>query len=111
MASGDFSIGSKVWPGISKLLEEAGEVGQVCGKLIGSAGNQHHWDGTDLRERLHEEIADLRAALAFVENQNDLDIAAIDRRVAEKLALFNKWHNEQPPVEVCECCGVPFCTR
>ncbi len=37
-ASGDFSIGSDIWPGISKLIEEAAEVGQVCGKLIGSGG-------------------------------------------------------------------------
>ena len=57
--SGDFSIGSDVWSGISKLIEEAGEVTQVCGKLIAIAGASEHWDGTDLRERLEDEIADL----------------------------------------------------
>jgi hypothetical protein len=25
MASGDFSIGSSVWPGVSKVVEEVGE--------------------------------------------------------------------------------------
>lgn len=29
-----FSIGSKRWPGISKLIEECGEVLQIAGKLM-----------------------------------------------------------------------------
>lgn len=33
--SGDFSIGGTLWPGLSKLIEECGEVLQVGGKLIG----------------------------------------------------------------------------
>ena len=40
-----FAIGDKKWPGISKLVEEAGEVTQVAGKLMGSGGDILHWDG------------------------------------------------------------------
>jgi hypothetical protein len=29
-SGGDFSIGNAVWPGTSKLLEEMGELQQVC---------------------------------------------------------------------------------
>lgn len=31
-----FAIGDKEWPGISKLIEEAGEVLQICGKAHGN---------------------------------------------------------------------------
>lgn len=92
---GDFSIGSDVWSGISKLIEEAGEVTQVCGKLIALAGASEHWDGTNLRERLEDELADLQAAIEFVASRNELDAGRIGRRVDEKIALFNKWHEEQ----------------
>jgi len=37
--SGDFSIGSAVWPGVSKVIEEMGELQQVLGKLIAVAGD------------------------------------------------------------------------
>src|ERR1700722_7934464 len=80
-----FAIGSKVWPGLSKLIEECGEVVQVCGKLLGTGGASAHWDGSDLRERLTEEIADVLAAARFVILHNGLDEAAIAKRTNEKL--------------------------
>lgn len=93
--SGDFSIGSTKWPGISKLIEECGEVGQVCGKLIGTEGRAAHWDGTNLRERLEDEMGDVLAAIAFVTSKNALNHKRIAERQMEKLALFRKWHEEQ----------------
>ena len=92
--SGDFSIGSMVWPGIGKLLEEAGEVSQVCGKLIGSHGSRNYWDGTDLKSCLQDELADLMAAIEFVVAQNDLNTNTIERRCTKKLELFDRWHEE-----------------
>ena len=94
-AAGPFSIGSARWPGISKLIEEAGEVAQVCGKLIGTGGEPAHWDGTNLRVRLQEEIADLMAACEFVVERCGLDREIVERRRLEKLALFQRWHEEQ----------------
>jgi NTP pyrophosphatase (non-canonical NTP hydrolase) len=94
--SGDFSIGSKVWPGISKLIEECGEVSQVAGKLLGSAGAAAHWDGTDLKTRLESELGDLRAAIAFVTDHCGLDALSIERRRNEKRELFEKWHGSEP---------------
>lgn len=87
-----FSIGSSEWPGLSKLVEEAGEVGQVIGKLMGTSGEIHHWDGSNLKECLEEEIADVIAAVLFVSKHNPLDNDRIDLRVQKKLALFEKWH-------------------
>lgn len=93
--SGDFSIGSKVWPGTSKLIEEMGELQQVLGKLIATAGDTKHWNVTNLRENLIEEIADVKAALNFfqLKNLSNASVEAIDQRAEEKLQLFRRWHN------------------
>ena len=94
--SGDFSIGGDVWAGSSKLIEEMGELQQVLGKLIGSHGETAHYDGTELRQRLLEEIADLTAAINFFEETNltfDEEIAIANRRIS-KLHMFRKWHKE-----------------
>lgn len=89
--SGDYSIGSKVWPGLSKMIEECGELLQVAGKLIGSGGETAHWDGTDLRERLIEEMGDVTAALIFFSEHNE--VPGIADRAERKLDLFEEWHN------------------
>lgn len=89
---GPYSMGGATWPGISKLVEEAGEVCQVAGKLLGTGGAVEHWDGSNLRERLQEEIADLMAACQFVIDANGLDAGVVRARAALKLEIFNQWH-------------------
>jgi NTP pyrophosphatase (non-canonical NTP hydrolase) len=92
--SGDYSIGSPVWPGMSKVIEEMGELAQVLGKLMGTGGEAKHWDGSNLRERLIEELADLHAAIQFFANQN-LTIEeqnALAKRAGEKWRRFDEWH-------------------
>jgi NTP pyrophosphatase (non-canonical NTP hydrolase) len=90
---GPFCIGSKKWPGISKLIEEAGEVVQVAGKLLATKGEESHWDGTNLRKRLEEEMADVMAACEFVCRHNpQLDIGRMADRTVEKLRMFEEWH-------------------
>lgn len=90
-----YAIGSEHLPGLGKLIEEAGEVQQVAGKILGAGGLVQHWDGTDLRERMIEELADLAAAASFFAANNNLDLAAIQARTAAKLELFGKWHQER----------------
>lgn len=94
--TGEFSIGGKVWTGTSKLLEEMGELQQVLGKLIGSHGETAHYDGSDLRQRLVEEMGDVYAALTFFEGHNltHAEILLAVDRATTKLALFKKWHSE-----------------
>jgi NTP pyrophosphatase (non-canonical NTP hydrolase) len=96
-SNGEFSIGSKVWTGTSKLIEELGELQQVLGKLIGSHGEIAHYDGSDLEVRLVEEIADVQAAIAFFVRHNlDTNGARVTMlgRTAEKLERFEQWHKE-----------------
>lgn len=91
--SGDFSIGSGVWPGTSKVIEEMGELQQVLGKLIAVAGDTQHWDG-DLRKKLVEEIGDVCAALLFFQAENlTLDeVKQVAERIEKKVVLFRQWH-------------------
>ena len=92
---GDYSIGSPVLPGLSKLIEECGEVIQVAGKFIGSGGEENHWDGTNLRYRLEIELADLRAAIDFVIDHNGLDRSGVIDPVYEnKRSQFERWHDQ-----------------
>lgn len=97
---GDFSIGSNVWPGLSKLIEECGEVIQVCGKLIATGGAEQHWDGSNLRDRLVEELGDLDAAITFVAQECDLDLPSFAIRSWEKFERFQAWHGSQPAAPV-----------
>ena len=94
--SGDFSIGSKVWPGTSKLIEEMGELQQVLGKLIAVAGSTEHWSG-DLRKMIVDEAGDVAAALRFfaLENLTSEELIHMTKRSDEKLMLFKKWHFDQ----------------
>ena len=107
---GPYAIGSGHLPGLSKLIEEAGEVLQVAGKILGAGGVGAHWDGgADLDVRLAMELADLQAAIDFFlgENPRVADAAlpvrevkegeGISERRARKLRRFQEWHQEQGP--------------
>jgi NTP pyrophosphatase (non-canonical NTP hydrolase) len=99
MTAGPYAIGSDHCPGLSKLAEEAGEVVQVVGKIVGAGGMVKHWDGSDLRERLEEEIADALAACLFVIKVNSLDAERIHKRKDEKLDRFREWHLKEQPLD------------
>lgn len=96
---GPFSTGSGTWPGISKLIEECGEVVQVAGKLIGAGAgaNVNHRNGTDMHHRLDQELGVPLAAVDFVVS-HALPMTScskvIFKRRDEKLALFNQWHEQ-----------------
>ena len=90
-----FALGSTLLPGLSKLMEEAGEIVQVGGKMLQVGNDGPHWDGSILRLRMEEDLGDITAAIEFFIEYNDLDSQRIGARAIEKLALFVKWHKEQ----------------
>jgi NTP pyrophosphatase (non-canonical NTP hydrolase) len=98
-SDGSFSIGSGVWPGVSKLVEEVGELGQVLGKLIATHGAAEHWDGTNLRQRLIEEMGDVLAAVDFVGQMNltPQERILMSYRAETKRRLFFEWQDAQEP--------------
>jgi len=89
-----FDIGSRKWAGLTKIIEETGELNQVIGKLMGNRGETKHFDGSDLHEKLMEEMSDVWAALVFVSFHNNLDEEKMTQRIDEKISLFNEWHNQ-----------------
>lgn len=97
-----FAIGDKEWPGVSKVLEEMGELTQVLGKIMGVRGETEHWSG-DLRKMLLEEVADVLAALTFLQLKclTDEEARLIRDRMMFKLERFEAWHRD----EYCFGCG------
>lgn len=90
-----FSIGSDVLPGLSKLIEEAGEVIQVAGKIIAMGEMGEHFDGSNLKVRLENELGDLIAAIEFTKEVNYLDWPRIQERSFMKIRRFRSWHKTQ----------------
>lgn len=94
----NFSFGSKIWPGISKLIEEIGELAQACGKgVMTNFEDKPDWhkDYVNQRRHLEEEMADVIASIVFVVDANGLDKKFISQRVEEKLVKFENWHKER----------------
>lgn len=94
-----FAIGSKLWPGLSKLIEESGEVQQIIGKLIATGGETNHWFEGNLALRIEEELGDLLAAIDFVLDHNPvLNRETVAQRYLEKKKRFNSWHENEIPL-------------
>lgn len=106
--------------GIGKLTEETGELSealaayltfqlvgrlqQLLGKAIAKPVGDH-WDGKGpIRERLMEEIADVRAILLYFSYTNFTveENYKMSGRVDEKLTKFNEWSLTGIPVDTIE---------
>ncbi len=87
--------------GTAKLIEEIGELQvelgqlqQVLGKRLAMWDQDEHWDGTNLRQRMVEEMGDVAAAMDFVAMQFGLSTTAIAQRRLHKLRLFGTWQEQ-----------------
>ena len=90
-----YCIGSDEWNGLSKLIEELGELLQVSGKVIGSQGCTDHWSG-NLTDKFVEEIGDAYAALDFFVQKNfdSYDMTRIETQRYQKETKFIEWDME-----------------
>lgn len=90
-----FAFGDDEWPGIAKLIEEMGEVGQVVGRLMALHGQLATLGGIDVKRDLVKELADLQAAIDFVMGERTREERGVfTERRSTKLALFQKWHHD-----------------
>ena len=85
--------------GLVKLSEEAAEVTQVAQKLVAYPELEFddidkHPDGSNLRQRLEEEMGDVLAAIDFVTTKLNLASESIQDRRALKLVTFRRWDRE-----------------
>ena len=82
--------------GLTKLIEECGELTQIAAKKQAYFDVDDHPDGVgSMKVRMEEEIADVAAASMFVIDKFDLDVEAVFRRICLKLNLFKTWDNDQ----------------
>jgi len=86
--------------GISKLVEECGELQieigqlvQILGKKLARMDSDEHWDPAigSLSEAIAKEMGDVIGAMAFVSRKLKLDQGAIADRGHQKLAVFLQW--------------------
>jgi NTP pyrophosphatase (non-canonical NTP hydrolase) len=79
--------------GLTKLLEECGELSQVAAKLIAFPDDNHPDGNGSLRFRLEDEAADVMAAIGFVIHTLGLDEDRILNRAASKMDKFKEWNS------------------
>ena len=81
--------------GLTKLIEECAEVIQVAAKAqaLGTLGV--HWDGTNLKDLLEDELADVMAATMFVAEKFNLNQGRMAARADGKLELYHTWDEER----------------
>lgn len=81
--------------GLTKLVEECGELTQIAAKKMTRMDTDEHWDNQGpMLQRLEDELADVVAAGTFVVQKFNLNTDRMKRRSALKLALFQKWDSE-----------------
>lgn len=81
--------------GLTKLLEELGELGQIAAKKIAYMDTDEHPDGLgSMKSRMEDEMADVLAAIDFVVNKFDLDVDRIYDRSRKKYNRFVFWDKE-----------------
>ena len=79
--------------GLTKLIEECGEVIQVAAKLQQFPDGNHPDGKGNLFKRLEQEIADANAAMLFVvQDTMKLSMNGIHDRCVAKRKLYNEWN-------------------
>ena len=80
--------------GLTKLIEECGELAQIAATKQAYFDTDTHPDGKgSMKRRLEEEMADVIAACVFVAEKFGLDDKFLETRMQKKLALFRSWDN------------------
>jgi NTP pyrophosphatase (non-canonical NTP hydrolase) len=84
--------------GLTKLIEECGELIQIAAKRIAYHNSYEHPDGQGpMFERLENEISDVQAACRFVTQRMQLDEVRIAERTEAKLLRFQHWEWPEDP--------------
>jgi len=78
--------------GLVKLIEECGELTQICAKKLAYYHTDTHPDDKgQMSGRIEDEIADVYAAAAFVMEKFKLNENRVIKRADEKLAKLKEW--------------------
>lgn len=87
-------LGDMKYHGIVKVVEESAELIAELAKLT-ACPDGIFWDGSNIHERVLDEIGDALAAINFFVGQlpNPADQLAINKRCMEKTVKFMMWHD------------------
>lgn len=88
---------------IALLMEECGEVVQVCGKILRHGYESRHPmnpHGPTNRRLLEQELGDVRAAVSLLVIGNDVRDNAIDEHKRAKQSRLYRYLHHQPPPPV-----------
>lgn len=78
--------------GLTKLVEECGELIQIAAKKMAYMNTDKHPDGNgSLKHRLEDEMADVMAICEFVSLKLNLDENYVLERARKKRELYKKW--------------------
>jgi NTP pyrophosphatase (non-canonical NTP hydrolase) len=80
--------------GLTKLVEECGELIQVAAKRMSYPKGDHPDGAGCLEERMEDEMGDVLAAIYFTARETGLNIDRIEERKTEKLYQYNIWNEE-----------------
>jgi NTP pyrophosphatase (non-canonical NTP hydrolase) len=87
---------------IALLLEECGEVIQICGKILRHGYESYHPDSPDISNRtlLEKELGDVTAAIELMISSKDIDKTRLKSNRLKKLVDVEKWlHFNRPPID------------
>lgn len=87
-----YSFGSELMPGLSKMIEEMGELSQIIGKIQAVGHMGEHYNVRNLEKELVREMGDVRAAIAAFTEINGLSKEDVMQRESDKFLLFKRWH-------------------
>ena len=77
--------------GLTKLMEECGELVQIAAKKVAYPDVEVHPDGQNLNSRLQEEMGDVLAAITFTTAKLGLSMEDVLARAHQKKALYAEW--------------------
>lgn len=81
---------------LALLMEEAGEVVQICGKILRHGYESHHPNGGESnREELNKELGDLLYAIELLDVNRDVNSASILHYKDDKRARIFKYLHHQ----------------
>lgn len=82
--------------GLTKLIEECGELIQICAKKIAYPNKAFHPDGLrrSIDQRIEDEMGDVLAALYFVRDKIGLSDHDINAQMQSKSRMFKEWDKE-----------------
>lgn len=80
--------------GLTKLLEELGELAQIAAKKSAYINTDLHPDGKLMMPRMAEEMGDVLGAIAFVMEEFNMDEDFILERAEKKFNIFTNWNKQ-----------------